>query len=346
MPSLKREVIVVALVFMAALFIVASIVWWIAGVDPFDTALTKAIGICGDAVLAGLITLVLWKLRNFRLGWKAFAAIVLSLAAAPISALIDWGMHVYCVYPTPVPIDPQYFAQVVVFTTSELFGWCCLYIALQYNAETRESNHRLAEARHLAISAQLRALQYQVNPHFLFNTLNSIAGLVEEGALTPASEMVLRLSGFLRRTLTLDPGVDMRLENEIALQLEYLHIEEVRFSDRMTVRSLIDPATLNALVPALILQPLIENAIKHGVAPTPGKADLEIGTKANPDGSLLIWVENPVATIDSGGAEGIGIGLRNVSDRLQTRHPGSAFTKIIRVGASRLRVEIHMPLLQ
>ncbi|MFV0301541.1 MAG: sensor histidine kinase [Paracoccus sp. (in: a-proteobacteria)] len=343
-PAFSREVRILGLSFALTLFVIASIVWGLAGIDPVESAIPKVIGIAGDAVLAVMITLVLWRIRHLPLGVKALCAIAMSLAAAPVSGLLDWGLHMAAVYPEPVPFDPEYFAQVVIFTTSELFGWSCLYLALQYSAQVRESERHLARLRQQAAAAQLRALQYQINPHFLFNTLNAISGLIEEGETQPANDMVLRLAGFLRKTLVLDPLSDLRLEDEIALQEDYLRIEEARFSDRLAVRLEIEPAARQALVPALLLQPLIENAIRHGVALTPGKAELLIGARVASDEMLSIWIENPAPPGAVDGRDGMGIGLGNVTERLSTRHPGKPTSCDLRaIAPGRLRVDLRMP---
>ncbi|MBP1861989.1 sensor histidine kinase [Rhizobium herbae] len=341
-----REVVTLGVAFAAALFVVSSVVWGIAGVDPFQSALGKMVGITGDAVLAVMITLVLWQIRARSLGLKALVACCLSLAAAPISGLIDWGFHIFCVWPRSVPFNAQYFAQVVVFTTSELFGWSCLYLALQYNSQMRESEKHLAAVREEALYARMRALQYQVNPHFLFNTLNSVAGLMEEGSTETARDMVLRLANFLRRTLALDPMADVRLDAEIELQLDYLRIEEARFSDRLEIRLEVDPSLRAARVPGLILQPLVENAVKHGVAQTPGAAILIIGARRDGDGSLRLWVENSVPSGETSGTEGMGIGLANVANRLAARYAGAGACIAVPAGHGRNRVEIRMPLVR
>ncbi len=343
-PVFSREVRILGLCFAGTLFVIASIVWGLAGVDPIETAIPKLIGITGDACLAVLVTLALWRIRTAPLGIKALAAIAMSLLAAPISGLIDWGLHIAFVYPEPVPFDPAYFAQVVIFTTSELFGWSCLYLALQYSAEVREIERHMADLRHQATTAQLRALQYQINPHFLFNTLNAISGLIEEEARQGANDMVQRLAGFLRKTLALDPLSDLRLEEEIALQRDYLGIEMARFSDRLSLRIDIAPELHDALVPALLLQPLIENAIRHGVARIPGPVDLLIEAYPAPDGMLVIGVENPVPPTASGAGGGLGIGLQNVAERLATRYPEIADPcTLLRPKAGRLRVELKLP---
>lgn len=199
------------------------------------------------------------------------------------------------------------------------FGWSSVFLTLLYSFDVADRERRLAVVREEALSAQMRALRYQVNPHFLFNTLNSIAGLIEEGSATRAERMVLSLSTFLRTTLTLDPFHDVSLSEELALQEEYLEIEHERFSDRMTFDIDIPDDVRHALVPSLILQPLIENAIKHGVGATTGAVNISLSARQETD-RLLVIVENdmPMETV-APKPTGMGVGLKNVADRLRVR---------------------------
>ncbi|WP_420006769.1 sensor histidine kinase [Arenibacterium sp. LLYu02] len=344
LSAFSREVKILGLVFATSLFFISSFFWGLAGIDPFESAIWKMMAVTGDVLLAYVITLVLWRMRHQPLGVKAVAAIVMSLIAAPLSGMNVWGLHMACVYPEPVPFDREHFVHAMIFTTSELFGWSCLYLAIQYSAQTRETERHLARLQQQATSAQLRALRYQVNPHFLFNTLNAISGLIEEGQEQPANEMVLRLAAFLRTTLSLDPLKDLTLEEELTLQMVYLGIEQTRFSDRLTVRSDIDPQTREARVPALVLQPLIENALKHGVAKTPGRAELLITTRILSDSILSIEIENSVPVTRSEETEGLGIGLTNVAERLATRYSAATTScTLSEVCPGRVRVQVRMP---
>jgi signal transduction histidine kinase len=177
----------------------------------------------------------------------------------------------------------------------------------------------LLNAQRRKLDAELRALRYELNPHFLFNTLNSIAGLIEEGSGGRADRMVLSLSRFLQTTLSLDPLHDVPLAEEIALQRDYLEIEHERFADRMAFDIRL-PADLGAaLVPNLILQPLIENAIKHGVAPARKHVTIVLEAKREGD-RLVLSVENDLPDTQAARKPaGMGVGLRNISDRLQAR---------------------------
>jgi LytS/YehU family sensor histidine kinase len=175
--------------------------------------------------------------------------------------------------------------------------------------------------RAAAQSAELRALRYQVNPHFLFNTLNSISSLVMTDRRGDAEGMILNLSNFFRTSLTGEPTADVRLAEEVATQRLYLEIEAVRFPERL--RSVFDiaPAAERACVPGLLLQPLIENAIKYGVAPARRPVELRIAARVAGD-RLTLTVED-----DGEGAaasKGTGLGLRNVRERLAARYGDAA----------------------
>lgn len=199
------------------------------------------------------------------------------------------------------------------------FGWSCMFLTMMYNFDVRDRERRLAVAREEALSAQMRALRYQINPHFLFNTLNSIAGLIEEGLGNRADKMLTSLSTFLRTTLTVDPFHDVPLADELALQEEYLEIEGQRFSDRMAFDICLSPEAKNALVPSLILQPLVENAVKHGVGQIEGAARICLIARREGDKLKLLVENNIPIDAPSGTIRGMGIGLRNVAERLQVR---------------------------
>jgi hypothetical protein len=177
-------------------------------------------------------------------------------------------------------------------------------------------DRKLSDAISAAQQAQLTALRYQLNPHFLFNSLNSISALIVTKRNADAEQMTAKLSSFLRNSLTADPARLVPLEEELSLIEEYLDIEGVRFGDRLDVEIDCDPEAGSALVPSFIVQPLVENAIKHGVAPS--KDPVCIRIHATVEGrTLCIDVENDIArevTLTRFG--GTGTGLRNIERRL------------------------------
>lgn len=208
-----------------------------------------------------------------------------------------------------------------------LLAWLWTYSAISalllagaYSDALRERERRLAEWQGLAHLAQMRALRYQLNPHFMFNTLNSIASLISAGKPAPAEQMVENLSDFLRAGLALDPSDDLVLEREFELQSLYLSIESIRFADRLCVKMDLPEDLRDALVPSLILQPLVENAVKHGVSRSDSPVTIAIGA-ARVGERLALTVRNGVPdTADRSAGGGMGIGLANVARRLELRY--------------------------
>lgn len=345
-PSACAATLKLGAAYWLAVFLSSSVLWGLAGTDPLDSAIGKTVLLSFSALLAAGITAALFRLRALPLPWKALLCFGLSLFAAPIFCLIDFTIYTVCMHPTPVSFDWKDFGYNLIYGMSLFFGWSCLFLALLYSFEVRDSERRLAAAREEALSAQMQALRYQVNPHFLFNTLNSMAGLIEEGSSGSAREMVLRLSSFLRTTLTLNPMQDVRLQDEIALQSGYLDIERNRFSDRMMVTIDIAPELRNALVPTLILQPLVENAVKHGVGRTPGQVEISIRATSD-DKYLRLIVENDMLPDHMAGGPdtvGMGIGLRNVAERIAARFPGNGGCVGHRIASGRFRATVTVPL--
>lgn len=205
-----------------------------------------------------------------------------------------------------------------------LLAWAGLYFALGYAEHARAAERREGEHRRAAKAAELRSLRYQVNPHFLFNTLNSLSALVLTGKTAAAETMIQTISTFYRRSLAGDPSADVPLEEEIRLQRLYLEIEAVRFPDRLRISYEI-PADLEAAcVPGMILQPLVENSVKYGVAPVSRPVTITLSAREE-HGRLVLTVsdDGPGAGLD-GEPNGTGIGLQNVRDRLAARFGAEA----------------------
>lgn len=263
-------------------------------------------------------------------------AFIISLAAAPVWAA--WG------YATQAAYQWSNFINDTALGAALFFGWSCLFISLLFSFELNDRERRLAAAREEALSAQMRALRYQINPHFLFNTLNSIAGLIEEGSAAQAGRMVLSLSTFLRTTLSLDPLHDVPLADELALQQDYLAIERERYCDRMDFTIDAPAEALQALVPSLLLQPLIENAIKHGVGPSLAHTRIRISARRRNE-RLWLAVEND---LDANAprrteAAGFGIGLRNVAERIRVRFGEAGALRVDTGSGTHFRAEIELP---
>lgn len=199
-----------------------------------------------------------------------------------------------------------------------MLAWASLYFALVAVAQVRAAERREQEFRNAAKAAELRSLRYQVNPHFLFNTLNSLSALVMTGKAERAERMIQTISRFYRHSLADEPTSDVRLDDEFDLQRLYLDIEAVRFPDRL--RSTLDlPAELaDARVPGMILQPLIENSVKYAVSPLNRPVTIIVEAREEFD-RLVITVSDDGPGVPEGNVPGFGIGLANVRDRLEAR---------------------------
>lgn len=204
-----------------------------------------------------------------------------------------------------------------------LLAWASLYLALLAGAQARAAERREGEFRRAAKASELRSLRYQVNPHFLFNTLNSLSALVMTGKADRAETMIQTISNFYRHSLADDPTSDVALADEFELQRHYLDIEAVRFPERL--RPVFDlPETLaDARIPGMILQPLIENSVKYAIAPSKEPVTITLAAREE-YGRLVVSVsdDGPGANADS--KHGFGIGLANVRDRLEARFGNEA----------------------
>jgi signal transduction histidine kinase len=211
-----------------------------------------------------------------------------------------------------------------------------LSVALYYMLLAVE---RSREAEIQARDAELRALKAQINPHFLFNSLNSITALTATDPVR-AREMCIRLSDFLRSTLGLGERASIPWREELQLARTYLEVEQVRFGARLRVEMDVDDACSDCLVPPLVLQPLIENAVKHGIATLVDGGTITVEGRVN-DGLLEVSVENGFDP-DSPVPRRSGLGLRNVRNRLATRF-GDVAHLSAHATENRFRAEMVVP---
>ena len=226
-------------------------------------------------------------------------------------------------------------------------AWSAFYLATLAQAQALGAQRRAAQAEAAARAAQVRALRYQVNPHFLFNTLNSLSSLVMTGRAEKAEEMLLALSTFFRTSLSLDPSADVTLAEEIDLQRLYLDIEKVRFPSRLRVEIDIPQELESARLPALILQPLVENAIKYGISPTKEKVTLRIEARSLGDGRFSITVTNsgkPGGHPERDRSDSTGVGLTNVCQRLNARFGAQAKCEFGPLPKGGYQVHLTLPL--
>jgi hypothetical protein len=203
------------------------------------------------------------------------------------------------------------------------------HAGLRWHQRWQEESLRAARLREDLANASLQALRAQLNPHFLFNALNSVVTLIGRDAAS-ARAMLVRLSELLRATLAAGDAQETAVSQEVALVARYVEIEQVRFADRLTVRWTLDPATNDLLVPAFTLQPLVENALKHGLGRRQGAGTVEIISR-------LVGTDLELVVRDGGPGEispmpvrgGAGIALANLRARLERLHGAAATLELV-----------------
>lgn len=202
-------------------------------------------------------------------------------------------------------------------------AWMLLYFALLADAKRRDREVRLAQAVSTAIDAQHRLLVQQINPHFLFNALNTVYALVVDGDEMRARRCLLALSAFFRGSLNHDAPREVPLSDELVSIRHYLEIELTRFGERLHFDESIPPDLLDRRVPALILQPLVENCIKHGLTGHAGQMTIWLSASLERD-KLVLSVEDDGHSPPQNGAWSFGVGLNNVKQRLQLLYGDAA----------------------
>jgi two-component sensor histidine kinase len=223
-----------------------------------------------------------------------------------------------------------------------LIAWSTLYVAIPIVLEQRADRERLSRAETLANEAQLRALRLQIDPHFLFNTLNAISTLIAERKDAEANRMLARLSDFFRTTLTASKAMEVSIAAEIEFARQYLEIEKCRFGDRLHVEITVAPEAARAVVPALILQPLVENAVRHAIAVREESGSVAI-TASRLDGWLLLGVNDDGPGLAAASGSGSGVGLANVKNRLQHHYGDTSAMTFSRNAMGGLGVMIRVP---
>ena len=214
------------------------------------------------------------------------------------------------------------FNTLIPFTFSLLLIWSVLYFLIKYYQLFQLEKEKSLRSEALAHEAQLRMLRYQLNPHFLFNTLNAISTLVLQKSTEPANTMLTKLSKFLRYSLEHDPLDQVDLAHEIGSARLYLDIEKVRFEERMRIEINISPEAERALVPSMLLQPLIENSVKHAIALSEEGGMIQIKARVE-QRKLLLEVCDDGPGLPSGNLvekqhpTSMGVGLANIRNRLR-----------------------------
>ncbi len=267
------------------------------------------------------------RLITMRAIWTmAISLTTVVLASGAFSFIETWSLATF-INPEFKPVGAQYFGALIL-DFSILAAWSALYYGINYYLLLEEEIDQRARLESQASSAQLAMLRYQLNPHFLFNTLNSISTLVLLRQTERANAMLSRLSSFLRYTLVNEPTAKVTLVQEVETLKLYLEIEKMRFEDRLRPHFKIDGDAISARLPSLLLQPLIENAIKYAVTPAEHGADIWITAQRE---GRAVRIEVADSGPGPGGtpidAQSTGVGLANIQDRLaQAFGPAHGFS--------------------
>ena len=314
---------------------------------PQDTAefpylANRLLVVAAYFVLTGLWLALVAGPRADRSGWARNVTLVVgALALAPLT---QWSEELgpYILG----GISPEAYPFVIYLF---MFGWALplwglTQALLGYHFETMAQARAVARAQSLAYDAQLKMLHYQINPHFLFNTLNAISTLVLEKRNQHAESMLLQLAGFLRYSLDRQPTELAMLSAELEAQRKYLEIEQTRFEDKLRVQFHIEPGLERALLPSLILQPIIENAIKYAITPRVDGGGIEVFAYREGD-QLRIRVEDdgPGLPADKASVRR-GVGLANARERLGLIYGARAGLSAKNREPHGCRVEIWLPL--
>jgi two-component system LytT family sensor kinase len=342
--ELRRKALLLIAIFMVVHFIMLTVRVAAVGIDhQREIAEARLILVPLGAALCYGIYVVLRRFRGQPFVRQALWGALLSAAAALLHGWI-WSHFLFDLDPFKYPSVEGALLYQSFYWYLFYFAWTTAYLAMCYSMTVRQHERHASLLKAQAHDAQMRALRYQINPHFLFNTLNSIATLIDEDQ-SRAEAMVLNLSEFFRSSLAVDPTADVRLGDELGLQQLYLEIERVRFSDRLAFDIDCPSELAEAQVPSLILQPLVENAIKHGVSRSEAKTTIVIEARRTGD-MLRIAVRDDArrAKAKRPFDQGTAVGLANVRSRLEARY-GERFS--LRSGALAphgFEVSLELPL--
>lgn len=312
------------------------------------------------AAAGGLISWLIYRVLRAQTGTPQRQLILvaaLSLPAGLAFSLVNSGVF-YLYAPSSgetcfsgLPCTADY---MIAVTTEYAINWSFIFVAMgmlfswsSVTAQAIEADRLAAVNREAARLAEIRALQYQMNPHFLFNCLNSLSTLVARPDRADAQDMIEDMAKFLRLGLTTDPTADNELMNEVEMQRRYLALEQRRFSHLMSFEIDVPEDVGRARVPPLMLQPLVENAIKHGVSQSSSPVRITIRARATSDQVMLTVEDNASRLHQASGqnaAPGFGIGLRNVADRLAAMFPeDTASLATERLNGGGFRVSLTFP---
>ena len=309
----------------------------------------------GGLVTSMLFTLILRAL--YRYMWdmdivRRFIAIVIASGFAGVGWMVCRGAIFFHFFPEERKPHKEAGMGLLSYFDGSLSAtwvmlvWSALYFGIKYYMLLQEERQRSLKVMSMAHAAQLKMLRYQLNPHFLFNTLNAISTLILDGNNKLANTMVSRLSRFLRYTLDNDPMQKVTVAEEISALKLYLDIEHVRFDERLQLHFDIEEGAETALMPSLLLQPLVENAIKYAISQSISGGTIAVSARVF-GGELLLAVadDGPGLSPGKGRSEdGGGVGLANCRERLRELYGKDQSFRLSQTEPHGLTINIRLPL--
>lgn len=314
-------------------------------------SLKVVLGVIVESIVGYCLTLLMSVLygsyRRLPRMWAIICTLQTLFAATLLYAIIE--TYTFSLSranaPSTAVLDLSLLPGLLFLTFTVLAGWSALYFGINFYLIVEQQTRTMQALENQASSAQLAMLRYQLNPHFLFNTLNSISTLVLLKHTERANIMLSRLSSFLRYTLANEPTAHVTLAQEVETLKLYLDIEKMRFEERLQTRFDIDPRVANARLPSLLLQPLVENAIKYAV--TPKEEGAEIAVTARLAGERVqIGVSDTGPGLNEASRRptlSTGVGLANIRERLAQAYGEDHRLDTRSIPGSGFSVEIEIP---
>lgn len=286
-----------------------------------EFAVERIIAAIVESIVGYCLTLLLSALYGYYRRLPRITGIVLTLGTLALATLIYAVLDAFTISfiknsEPGISLSLVFAALFLNFTV--LAGWSALYFGINFYLIVEQQIDQMLLLENQASSAQLAMLRYQLNPHFLFNTLNSISTLVLLKQTERANVMLSRLSSFLRYTLANEPTAHVTLSQEVETLKLYLEIEKMRFDERLRTHFDIDPRVANARLPSLLLQPLVENAIKYAVTPQEEGADITVTARLTGERVQIAVSDTGPGLIESKPRPTLstGVGLANIRERL------------------------------
>ncbi|PCG14056.1 MULTISPECIES: sensor histidine kinase [Sphingomonas] len=301
-----------------------------------------------ESIVGYCITLLLSTLYGYYRSLPRVTGIMLTIftlaAATFLYALLDAFSFSFIKFAAP-GVDLSLLLGTLFLNFTVLAGWSALYFGINFYLIVEDQIDQMEHLENQASSAQLAMLRYQLNPHFLFNTLNSISTLVLLKQTERANAMLSRLSSFLRYTLANEPTAHVTVAQEVETLKLYLEIEKMRFEDRLRPKFEIDPAAEKARLPSLLLQPLVENAIKYAVTPQEDGAEICVTVRLVGDRVLLGVSDTGPGLMPTKSRPSLstGVGIANIRERLAQAYGPDHRFDVRAMPTGGFGVEIEIP---